>query len=185
MASASLILVAAAGGFLYGMLQPPPTPSVGPPPPARTVQANTGPVENPPTGVAVDAQNPKSIETALERARALHADGSTGEAQRIVSAVLDAQPTNAPALVLESSIFMLQRRMDDALASAEASVEADGEFADAHLALGVVRQERKEYGDAIAAYERYLELAPEGIYARSIEKQLTRLQKQVGENKAG
>lgn len=182
---ASLILVGAAGGFLYGMLKPEPKPSVGPPPAAQAVQANTGPVDAPSTNVVVDPQNPKSVETALERARSLHADGSTAEAQRIVSAVLDAQPGHAPALVLESSIFMLQRRMDDALASAEASVEADGEFADAHLALGVVRQERKEYGDAIEAYERYLELAPEGIYARSIEKQLARLQKQVSENKAG
>lgn len=182
---ASLILVAAAGGFLYGMLQPPASPSVGPPPAARPVQANSGPVGSTASNVFVDPQNPKSVENALDRARALHADGSTGEAQKIVTAVLHAHPTHAPALVLESSIFMLQRRMDDALASAEASVEADGEFADAHLALGVVRQERKEYGDAIAAYERYLALAPEGIYARSIEKQLARLQKQVGENKAG
>lgn len=182
---ASLILVAAAGGFLYGMLQPTPTPSVGPPPAVRSAQANTGPVERVADDVVVDAHDPKSIDAAIERARALHAAGSTAEAARLVSAVLDVQPGNAPALVLESSIFMLQRRMDDALASAEASVDADGEFADAHLALGVVRQERKEYGDAIAAYQRYLELAPEGIYARSIAKQLARLQAQVGENKAG
>jgi len=183
---ASIILVAAAGGFLYGMLKPPPAPSVGPPPAAQTVQANTGPTEPAATPVVVDTQSPQSVKSALDQARTLHADGSTAEAHRIVSAVLEAQPENASALVLESSIYIVQKRMDDALASAEASVDADGEYADAHLALGVIRQERKEYADAISAYQRYLELAPEGIYARSIEKQLARLQREVdGADQAG
>ncbi len=180
---ASIILVAAAGGFLYGMLQPPPKPSVGPPPASQTVQANTGPVDAPPA-VVVDPQNPESVQAALDRARTLHSDGSSTEAHRIVSTILEAQPDHAAALVLESSIYIVEKRMDDALASAQASVDADGAFADAHLALGVIRQERKEYADAIAAYQRYLELAPEGIYARSIQKQLARLRQEV-DDKAG
>ena len=88
--------------------------------------------------------------------------------------------------MLESSIYIDQKRMDDALASAEASVAADDTFADGYVALGVIRQERKEFSDAIAAYRRYLELAPQGVYAPTIEKQLDRLKQETGGgNKAG
>ncbi|MBV1856759.1 MAG: tetratricopeptide repeat protein, partial [Nannocystaceae bacterium] len=181
---ASIILVAAAAGFLYGVLQPEPTPSVGETPAAATLQANTGPSE--PPAAILDPHNPKSLDSALDRARKLHAAGSTGDAHDLVASVLEAQPNNAAALMLESSIYIDQKRMDDALASAEASVAADDEFADAYLALGVIRQERKEYSDAIAAYQRYLELAPRGVYAPSIEKQLDRLKQETGDrNKAG
>ena len=182
---ASIILVAAAGGFLYGMLQPPPAPSVGPPPTIQTVQANTGPTEPAVPDAVVDPQNPESVNAALGRARAHHADGETAEAHRLVAEVLDAQPNSVEALVLQSSIFIDEHRMDDALAAAQASVRADANFADGHLALGAIRQERKEYGDAIEAYQRYLELAPKGLYSRRVERQLARLQKQVDENKAG
>ncbi len=181
---ASIILVAAAGGFLYGMLQPAPTPSVGAPPPAETVQANTGPLD--PPVPSVDPENPESVNAALDRARTLHNAGSTAEAHKLVAAILAVQPENAAALMLESSLYIDQKRMDDALASAEASVAADGEFADAHLALGVIRQERKEFSRAIEAYRRYLELAPQGIYAPSIKKRLDRLTRDEAEDpKAG
>ncbi|MGH1344320.1 MAG: response regulator [Nannocystales bacterium] len=181
---ASIILVAAAGGFLYGKLQPTPAPSVGPPPAATTVQANTGPAETP--APALDPQNPESVNDALDRARKLHADGSSGPAHDLVTSILAAQPENAAALMLASSIYIEQKRMDDALASAEASVAADGEFADGYLALGAIRQQRKEYSDAIAAYRRYLELAPKGVYAPTVERQLHRLTQVTGGNdKAG
>ncbi len=180
---ASLILVAAAGGFLYGMLQPDPTPAVGPPPAAQTVQANTGPVgaasPDPAPAVTFDPADPESVNDALGTARQLHADGKAAAASEVVQAVLEAQPGNASALVLQSSIYIVQNRMDDALAAAEASVDADGEFADGHLALGAIRQERREYPDAIEAYQRYLELAPNGIYANTVAKQLARLHEQV------
>jgi tetratricopeptide (TPR) repeat protein len=163
------------------MLQPAPKPSVGPPPPPRTVQANTGPADP-----VVDTKTAESVDAALDRARTLQADGDTAQAHRIVAAILEEQPTNPSALVLESSIYIEEKRMDEALASAEASVEADAGFADAHLALGVIRQERKEYADAVAAYERYLELAPQGVYVHSVKKQLSRLQAKVDEtSKAG
>jgi len=183
---ASIILVAAAGGFLYGMLQPAPTPSVGAPPAARTVQANTGPAEAPAPAPSLDPQNPESVNAALDRARKLHAAGSTAPAHKLVASLLEVQPENAPALMLEAEIYIHQKRMDDALASAEASVAADAEFADAYLALGVIRQERKEFADAIVAYRRYLELAPQGIYAPTIAKQLDRLKQETdGDDKAG
>lgn len=183
---ASIILVAAAGGFLYGMLQPAPKASVGPPPEARTAQANTGPTESPTAAPTVDPQNPESVKSALDRARALHTAGSTVKAHKLVASVLEVQPENASALVLESSIYIDQKRMDDALASAEASVAADETFADAYVALGAIRQERKEFSDAIAAYRRYLELAPQGVYAPTIERQLDRLTQETGGgNKAG
>ena len=186
---ASIILVAAAGGFLYGMLKPEPEAAVGPTPVANAVAVNTGPAAreagDPPPAI-IDPADPKSTENALRAARQLHADGHANDAHALVSAVLKEQPDNASALVLQSSIYIVQNRMDDALAAAEASVAADGEFADAHLALGVIRQEREEYPGAIAAYQRYLELAPSGIYANSIEKQLARLHEQAdGSSKPG
>ncbi|MEM6292470.1 MAG: response regulator [Myxococcota bacterium] len=184
---ASIILIAAVGGFLYGMVATPDEPTVGPPPPPTTVQANAAPTPTQPEPVdapALSADDAAGLARTLEDARGLHEAGDLSGAHVLLSAVLKAQPENAQALVLQSSCFMEEQKMDEALASADAAVAASPEFADAHLALGVIRQSRKEYGAAKSAYKRYLELAPEGIYARNIEKQLTRIETQL-QSKAG
>ena len=53
--------------------------------------------------------------------------------------------------------------------------EVDAKKADCWLTLGVLHQNNKSDADAIKAYETYLELAPEGRYARDATTQLARL----------
>ncbi len=181
---AGFILVAAAGGFLYGMMKTPEPPTVGPPPSVRSGQAATGATAKPPessTATPLDPDDTAKVAAEIQRARVLHEQGEIGTAHALLDNVLDAQPDNAQALVLRSSIFIVENKMDDALQAAQASVDAKSDFADAHLALGVIRHEREEYADAISAYRKYLELAPQGLYARSIARQLDRLEKQMAE----
>ena len=130
----------------------------------------------------IDPADAARITSEITRARRLHERGKSAQAHAVLDGVLAAAPADAAALVLRSSIFIEERKLDDALAAAQASVTADPEFADGYLALGVIQHERGELALAADAYRRYLDLAPQGIYARSIKRQLSRLEPEVSED---
>jgi hypothetical protein len=189
---AGIILAAAVAGFFYGVMDRPDPPSAGPPPetPAATRPdeepapqepshelAEDEPVEAP----QIDPKDAARIEAEIARARELHERGKSAQAHAVLDGVLTAAPNDPAALVLRSSIYIEERKLDDALSAAQASVAADPKFADGFLALGVIEHERGELASAVTAYRRYLALAPEGIYARTIERQLTRLERDASE----
>jgi CheY-like chemotaxis protein len=188
---AGIILAAAVAGFFYGVMDRPDPPSAGPPPevPAESKRSEQpepelaeSEVEEAVEVPTIDPTDAARIESEIERARHLHENGKPEQAHAVLDGVLEAAPNDASALVLRSSIFIEERKLDDALSAAQASVAAAPDFADGYLALGVIQQERGELASAAEAYRRYLALAPQGIYARSIERQLTRLQTDVSED---
>jgi CheY-like chemotaxis protein len=109
-------------------------------------------------------------------AERLYKTGQIAAARSALDQLLARDPNDARALVLRSSILIEERDLDAALEAATASIAADPDLADAHLALGVIQQERGESEPAADAYRRYLDLAPEGLYARSVRRQLRRLE---------
>ncbi|MCA9648501.1 MAG: response regulator [Myxococcales bacterium] len=127
-------------------------------------------------GEAVEPVDPAEIDEHLADAERLLKRGERERAHRELDGVLAAQPNNARALLLRSNLFIEEHKLDDALAAAEASVDADPEFADGHLAVGVIRQEQGDAAQAVAAYRRYLDLAPSSKFAPSIKRQLRRLE---------
>ncbi len=182
---AAVILVAAAGGFAAGLLRPQTEPTAVEtatervPTPEQPAPAER---DEPP---ALDEQPAAHPEDRLAQAERFYRLGRTEDAASALADVLAREPGNARALVLRSNMLIEQRRLDEALEAAKASVDADPAFADGHLALGVIQQERGDRASAAAAYKRYLDLAPDGLYAHSIRRQLTRLEADASGNGQG
>jgi hypothetical protein len=171
-------------GFLYGMTtreSPEPDDAARQQRPAS--QAKTS--SDPPHGAAKTPATPSpeskddaapSFPVDVAEAERLYRSGEVEAARSVLEQLLAKDPRDARALVLRSSILIEERKLEAALEAATASVAADPELADAHLALGVIRQELGDAKPAADAYRRYLDLAPEGLYATSVKRQLKRLE---------
>jgi len=138
------------------------------------------PVDSPPTVPAEPVAVPAPVAVAalrypLERAAKMHRAGRLAEALVAVDEVLEMAPAYAPALLLRANVLLEQGELDLAKTAAEGALKDDPELAEAHMALGVIEQERGAAKAAIAAYERFLELAPKSRYASSIRLQIKQL----------
>jgi CheY-like chemotaxis protein len=176
----------------------PPAPHVGPTPTPLTenpAAATSSPASDPDSasgaggtgtdglGTADTEPNPGDDVDVSERVRAaekLYKFGRTAEAHVAIDEVLLSAPTNARALVLRSNLLIEEGDLDAALEAASAAVDADVKLPAAHLVVGVIQQERKEATLAADAYRRYLDLAPAGLYAGTIRRQLARLEAEAG-----
>ncbi|MEM7155717.1 MAG: DUF4388 domain-containing protein [Myxococcota bacterium] len=156
----------------------PPESKTKTPPAADSAGADAGTKATPEP--PVEPVDPAKIDSTLVEAERMSQVGRRTDAKRAVASVLATEPTNSRALVLQSTLLMDEEKLDDALSAAEASVDADPEYADAHLTLGVVRQQRGDTAEAVAAYRRYLDLAPKSKFAPSIKRQVRRLEGTLG-----
>jgi predicted Zn-dependent protease len=159
---AAAIVAIAFAGFAYGLR----TRDDAKPMPPPALEGKTAKTESTATPLG----------DRLAEAERLYRLGRTEAARTELDAVLASQPGNARAMVLRSNLLIEEDKLDEALAVAQASVAAAPELADAHLALGVIQQERAELDAAAQAYRRYLELAPTGAYAETIRRQLARIE---------
>ena len=73
--------------------------------------------------------------------------------------------------------FMDSGRIAQARAALEAAIAADPQFADAHYLLGRVLMEEKNLAGAVAEFETYIRLAPQGRFATQAKYILNQLQK--------
>jgi len=122
-----------------------------------------------------------TVDERLASAARLLERGRRVDAHQELDTVLAAQPKNTRALVLRSNLFVEERKLDEALAAAEASVEADPTNPEGHLALAVVRQERGDTAQAVAEYRRFLELAPSSELAPAVERMVRKLEAVLGD----
>lgn len=185
---AGIILAFAAAGFAVGLSGPREAPAIAPLPTAGPKIASTDPT--PPVAPQDDgggplrptlprAATPAQLAAAIGVAEALYQDGQTEDARTRIEEVLARDPKQPRALLLRANLLVETDDLELALASAEAAVEADATQADGHLAVGVIEQERGELENAAKAYANYLELAPTGMYAQSVRRQLQRLQRRM------
>ncbi len=152
----------------------PVVPEAWPAPIAAATQAGAPPVRTPP-----DADTT----ARLDEARSLYvaAKGGTqrkklAEAKTLLQEILTTAPMQADALLLLSQIELELGNADAALTTAGQCIQAAPEIADCWLTIGVLQQDRRKKADAVAAYEKYLALAPDGRYAGDVRSQLKRLQ---------
>ena len=96
--------------------------------------------------------------------------GQIGLEGEVSESAIDGTSSNMQDKVLESAIYPWVQ-----VGARFASAQSDPLLADAHLAIGVILQEQDNTAGALAAYKRYLELAPDGLYADSIRRQSVRL----------
>ena len=143
-----------------------PPPAV-PDPPVEPV--TTPPVESPP--VVDDG----ALKREVEKAAKLYRSGRLKEALAAAEAALQIDPNHAPALLVKANVLVERKDFEAAKSAAEAAIASDRMMADAWLALGVIEQELGATEASIAAYERFLEVAPKSPYAASIRTQLKQM----------
>ncbi|MBK7829876.1 tetratricopeptide repeat protein [Nannocystis sp.] len=159
-------------------LEPTPAPTPEPaPPPADTkaatnpdTKAEPAPVVIPPP-VPVDA----AFSDELARARAAYTAGKIKPAADALATLAKQAPDHPEVLLLTAQVQLEQEQLPEAQKTADRCVLVDPKLADCWLTLGVLRQNNKDNPGAIAAYEEYLKLAPEGRYHRDATSQLARL----------
>lgn len=146
--------------------------------PAPGSAGSAGSTSAPPGAAATGTPPPEpdAFADRLERARQLLKAGGRRRARKIVDGVLAEAPDHPVALLLSAQIALDRGDFDAAFEAATKAVAVDPSLADAHLALGVVHEQRGETPAAVRAYRKYLELAPDGRYAESIRRTLERLE---------
>lgn len=143
-------------------------PPVEPTPPAPVEDGTTtGEPEPPPPSEEFLAK--------LAEARALYEKGKIGAAGKALEALGDEQPDHPDVLLIKAQVLLETGKLEESLDVSRRCVRVLDTQADCWLTLGVLYQNSKEKEAAIAAYEKYLELAPEGRYARDATTQLRRL----------
>lgn len=186
--AAAAILVFAAAGFAVGLTGPRSKSSTavasvggagqtkpdGKTTPAELTPRPTKPIPRPPTDVA----------SLVDDAERLYRLGRAREARGRVDTVLAVDPAQPRALVLRASLHIEDKHLDEALADAAKAAELAPELADAHLAVAVIQQEREALAEASLAYARYLELAPTGLYAETVRRQLQRIDAKLAPGKS-
>lgn len=183
--AAAAIMVFAVAGFIVGINKNSSATAM-PPPATAAKRAGVGPqpAEVPPPTTthrpAVAKPTADDLARWIDDAELAYRGGRTRDAKRHADAILLAEPTHPRALVLRASLEIEDKRLDDALTDAQLAATTAPDFADAHLALGVIQQERGALTEAAQAYRRYLELAPSGIYAATVRRQLDRVSSKLG-----
>ena len=103
-----------------------------------------------------DAQ---SFSAATIRLSAIAAKGGdSAVAHKLIDEVLRKEPGNVGALVARANVFLGDGKLDQALAPAQAAVNADPRSAKAQYALARVHGARQQWDDAIGAYGEVLKL---------------------------
>jgi CheY-like chemotaxis protein len=119
----------------------------------------------------------EDLEARLRRAQRLYAVGDGAEADAEVAAILRDHPEHAPALLLRANLLIDRGDLGPALEAARSAATHAPDMADAYLAIGVIHQHESQASAAVEAYRRYLDLAPEGLYAPVVRRQLSRLER--------
>jgi tetratricopeptide (TPR) repeat protein len=149
------------------------------PEPARPEPVEPTP-EPRPTRVETPPGAPLVVDEAVlrrevEKASKLYMSGRLKEALAAAEEALQHDPHHAPALLVKANVLIERKDFETAKLAAEDAIASDRMMADAWLALGVIEQERGATDASIAAYERFLELAPRSRYAGSIRTQLKQM----------
>lgn len=151
---------------------PPPPPPVAPSPPPSA--------EAPPPPEVVAAPTVAPSPTAVELRRKCldtNADGK-GRARAVSAAcrpVLEADPTDADIMVILARAEIDRGRLGEARSLAKRALATDATRVEAYVYLGTAEQAAGKSDEARAAYKKYLELAPDGRFAREIRAILNNL----------
>jgi tetratricopeptide (TPR) repeat protein len=94
------------------------------------------------------------------------------DAETSCRAATVAAPGDAQAHLYLAHALLNLSRPHDALIEAERVVQIDPKLADAYVVIGGIRQDRGDTKSSRQAFRRYLELAPDGQYARDLRKLL-------------
>jgi DNA-binding response OmpR family regulator len=146
-------------------------------PPVAVVEPPVAVVEPPPVTAPMVTPAEAVDPAEFKRANKLYLGGKSKEALAVIDAALVTAPNDAQALLLKANVLVERREFAVARVAAQAAIASDAGLAGAYLALGVIEQEEKQTDAALAAYEKFLELAPKDRYAASIRQQVKALRR--------
>lgn len=130
----------------------------------------------PAVAAALDAETQAKLEDA--RKGWADANGNARKLQPVgtqLQEILAKAPDHPEALTLMAQVFLEQGKMEDSLKTSNHCTEVSPDSAGCWLTIGVIQETKGAGPIAKVAYQRYLELAPEGRYANDARKALTRL----------
>ncbi|KIG14545.1 Phosphate regulon transcriptional regulatory protein PhoB (SphR) [Enhygromyxa salina] len=121
------------------------------------------------------------IEDKLKTARNfLKGFGRKDKAIEIIGEILEVAPNHAPALLLRAEILVNEGKIDEALAATRRAKMADPELPEIFSTLGALLEVADDKQGALEAYQRYLELSPNGRQAAAVKTSVTRLERELG-----
>ena len=168
-----------------GAKGPEPQPDAQPdakPQPDAPPDAKPEPKPEPSEPEGPTAEELAQVETDLASAERFHKNyRRTDKAIELIDKNLAVAPNHAPTLLLRAVILADQGKLEDALASANRAKLADPELPEAFLTLGALLEAANDPAQALDAYRRYLELAPDGKQVPAVKASVTRLERDVGE----
>jgi DNA-binding response OmpR family regulator len=165
-----------------------PTPATRDLPPEVPIAKKVEPDPEPPTIAKRTEPDPFDLvnppltaeqQQKLEQAQKLYRAGKTKDAAAALEGLIGEAPRAAEAQVLLATVRVDQGKLPEALTAAKAAVEIDASQADAYLVIGLVQQQTGEAAEAVAAYQRYLELAPKARYATTVRAELRKLERKL------
>ncbi|MCA9652164.1 MAG: hypothetical protein KC501_19775, partial [Myxococcales bacterium] len=138
--------------------------------------AEGGAVAEPPKPAALDADTLAKLDEARKAYKA--ANGNAKKLDEVgtqLQEILAKAPDHPDALTLMAQVYLEREKMDEALAMANRCTAVAAESADCWLTIGVIQEIKGEKETARAAYQKYLDLSPEGHYAKEASAALKRI----------
>jgi CheY-like chemotaxis protein len=108
---------------------------------------------------------PAEFPTLLAGCRQAFTEKRAKDAEMACLAAKDTNPDSAEANAMLGHALFGRKKRREALQWAQRAVELDPKQADAYVIIGGVKQAGDDKAGAMAAYKKYLELAPNGQYA--------------------
>ncbi len=112
---------------------------------------------------------------AAELCRNSYAQGRLGDAVEVCTRALQEKPDAADIAVVVARAEMDLGRTDEAMVWAHKAIAIDPGVADAYVVVGSGEQQAGRTQEAREAYQKYLDLAPNGRYAEELRTVMQRL----------
>jgi hypothetical protein len=152
----------------------PPEPEPTPPEPKDETTGEVAPPE--PTPPAID---PEELEKKLAEADSLYRKAKHDKAREVLDGVLADAPNEPRALALLAQVLLEKGEFETALVTANDCVKVDAKEPNCWMTIAVIEQENKNFPRALEGFQKYLEIAPDGRFAKSAHKQVVRLESKV------
>jgi tetratricopeptide (TPR) repeat protein len=118
--------------------------------------------------LALADKAPPNWDKLLEKGYAQLAMGNSKEAAEIFSSKLQKYPNSGPCHLAYGKALKRLGKLSDAKGEFRAATGCDGNLADAFYELGVLQESDKEYQDAAASFDKYLQLKPDAAQRQNI-----------------
>jgi hypothetical protein len=153
---------------------PEPEPTPPEPEPKEETTADAKPPEPPPPKI-----DPEVLETKLAEADSFYRKAKHDKAREVLDGVLAEAPNEPRALALLAQVLLEKGEFETALTTANDCVKFDDKEPNCWMTIAVIEQENKNFARALEGFQKYLEIAPDGRFAKSAHKQVARLESKV------